>query len=72
MAVLGLCCCTGFSLIVLRGVYSLVVQASLRSGFSCCRAWASGVRASIVAAHGLGSCDSQALEHRLSSCGTWA
>ena len=31
-----------------------------------------GVRASVVAAHGLSSCDSRALERRLSSCGAWA
>ena len=35
-------------------------QASHRGGFSGCRAWALGVRASAVAAH------------RLSGCGIWA
>ena len=39
---------------------------------SRCGAWALGVRASIVVARGLSSCGSQALEHRLSSCGTRA
>ena len=72
MAVLCLCCCTGFSLIVMSGIYALVAQASLCSGFSCCRAWALGVRAPRVAAHGVGSCDPLALEHRLSTCGMWA
>ena len=41
-------------------------------GFSCCGAWALGVRASVVAARGLSSCGSRALERRLSSCGTRA
>ena len=31
-----------------------------------------GMRASVVAAHGLSSCGSQALEHRLNSWGIWA
>ena len=31
-----------------------------------------GAWASVVTAHGLRSCGSRALEHRLSSCGTWA
>ena len=45
----------------------LIVVASL-----CCRAWALGTRASVVVAHGLSSCGSQALERRLSSCGARA
>ena len=48
------------------------VQAPHCSGFSCCGAWAQGARASVVVAHGLGSCGSQALERRLSSCGARA
>ena len=40
-------------------------------GFSSCRARALGVWASVVA-RGLSSGGSQALEHRLSSCGTRA
>ena len=48
------------------------VQASHCSGFSCCRAWALGMRASVVVACGLSSCGLWALEHRLSSCGTRA
>ena len=32
----------------------------------------SGAQASVVTACGLSSCVSQALEHRLNSCGTWA
>ena len=48
------------------------VRASHCGGFSCCQAWALGVRASVVATRGLSSCGSRALECRLSSCGTWA
>ena len=44
-------------------------QASDCSGFSCCGAWALGVWASVVVAHGLSSYGSRAVEHRLSSCG---
>ena len=40
-------------------------QASHYGGFSCCSAWALGVRASVVVAHGLSSCGLQALECRL-------
>ena len=41
LAVLGLCCCTGFS-VVAASVSSCSVQASHCTGFSCCRAWAPG------------------------------
>ena len=57
MAALGLCC---------------GARASLCGAFSCCGAWALGTWASVVVAHGLSSCGSQALECRLSSCGVWA
>ena len=46
--------------------------ASHCSGFSCCGAWALGAQASVVVAHGLSSCGSQALERRLNSCGARA
>ena len=36
-------------------------------GFSCCGARALGSQTSVVAAYGLNSCSSQALEHRLNS-----
>ena len=49
-----------------------VVWASHRGGFSCCGARAPGTRVFIVAARGLSSCGSQALEHRLSGRGAWA
>ena len=44
-------------------------QASHCGGFSCCRAQALGMRASVVVARRLSSCGSSALEGRLSSCG---
>ena len=47
-------------------------QASHCGGFFCCGAKVLGVWASVVVAHGLSSCGSQALELRLSSCGTRA
>ena len=37
-------------------------------GFSCCRAWALGMQASVAVAHGISSCGSWALEHRFSTC----
>ena len=46
LAVLGICCCTSFSLVAESVGYSLVVVwASQCGGFSCCRAQARGVRA---------------------------
>ena len=47
-------------------------RASHCGGFSCYGARALGARASVVVVHGLSSCGSQALEGRLSSCGTRA
>ena len=63
MAVLGLCCCAGFSVLAARGatlgaVTSLVAEHRLQS-----------LQAAVVGAHGLSSCCSGALEHR---CGTRA
>ena len=80
LAALGLCCCMrAFSscrllFVVVHGL--LIVVATLRcgawashcGGFSCCGARALGAGASVVVAHGLCSCGSWALEHRLSSC----
>ena len=65
LAVLGLRCCVQAG----GGLLFTVVQASHCDGFSCCRAWALGTRASVVAACGLSGCGSWALEYRLSSCG---
>ena len=53
-------------------LFIAVPRASHYSGFSCCRAWALGARASVVVARRLISCGSWALEHRLSSCGALA
>ena len=73
MAVLGLCCCVrAFSSCGERGLlfiamHRLLIEvASLvaEQGFL-------GARASVVAARGLSSCGSRALERRL-SCGTQA
>ena len=47
-------------------------RASHCGGFSCCRARALGMRASVVVSCKLSSCGSRALEHRLSSCGSRA
>ena len=71
----------GLSLVVASGGYSslkcagvssqclLLLQSmgSMHVGFSSC-----GTRASVVVAHGLSRCGSQALEHRLTSCGAQA
>ena len=73
LAALGLRCrAWAFSSCGERGLLCCSAQASHCSGFSCCRAWALGTRASVVVAHGLSSCGSRALEHRLSSCGARA
>ena len=47
-------------------------RASHCGGFSCCGAWALGVRASVVVARELSSRGLRALERRLSSCGARA
>ena len=69
LAVLGLrCCMRAFSSCGERGpTLRCSAQASHCGGFSCCGAQALGVWASVVVAHGLSSCGSQALECRLSS-----
>ena len=68
---LGLCCCSDFSLITAGGGYSpagvcglLTAEASLLAELGL-----QGVQASLAATRGLSRCGSQALEHRLSSCG---
>ena len=74
LAVLGLrCCARAFSSCGEQGAtLCCSAQASHCGGFSCCRAWALGTRASVVVTRELSSCGSRALERRLSSCGTWA
>ena len=66
-AALGLRCCAGaFLWLQLAGAtLSCGVQPSHCGDFSCCRAQALGAWASVVVAHGLSSCGSQALECRL-------
>ena len=59
----------GFLWLWQAGALHCGAQASHCGGFSCCRTWALGARASVVVAHGLSSCGSRALERRLSSCG---
>ena len=55
LAALGLrCCAPAFSSCGERGLLFVVVRrASHYGGFSCCRAWALGARASVVVACGL-------------------
>ena len=66
MAVLGLHCYTGSSLVAGHGLLTAVAFPIY------CRAWAVGCRASVVAAHGLNRYCSQALEHRCNGCGALA
>ena len=73
LAALGLLCCAqAFSRCGERGLLCCGARASHCGGFSCCGAWALGTWVSVVAARGLSSCGSRALEHRLSSCGAQA
>ena len=74
VAVVGLCCFVGFSLVAVSESYSTVAvlellpgEASLVVEQRLSGAWASGVAAGV-----LSSCGSRAAEHRLSSCDTWA
>ena len=74
LVALGLSCCAqAFSSCSERGLLFVVVCGLLIAVASlCCRAWALGVRASVVVAGRLSSCGSRALECRLSSCGAQA
>ena len=66
LAVLGLCCCAGFSLVVRSGGSCLAgMRASHHAGLSCC-----GTQ--VLGHEGFSSCRSRAPEHRLSSCGAQA
>ena len=70
LAALGLHCCTRvFSSCGKWGLLFVVVRGLLIA-MAWARAWALGIWASVVAACGLSSCGSRALERRLSSCGT--
>ena len=73
LATLGLrCCAWAFSSCGEWGLLFVAVRGLLIAVASRCRARALGMRASVVVAHGLSSCGPQALERRLSSCGTRA
>ena len=70
----GLCCCTQVfsscreigddSLVVVCGLLIVVASLVRQHGLQ-------GTQASVAVAHGLSSCISLALEHRLGSWGTW-
>ena len=66
LAVLGLHCCPGFSLVAASGGCSLAVVPGLLIWWRLLL-WSTGSRAL-----GLHSCSSWALEHKLSSCGPQA
>ena len=66
------CCAPAFSSCSERGLLFIAVRGLLIAVASCCGAQALGTWASVVVARGLNSCGSRALEHRLSSCDTWA
>ena len=74
LSALGLrCCARAFSSCGERGLLFVAVHGLLIVVASlCCGAWTLGTRASVIVAHGLSSCGSQALELRLSSCGARA
>ena len=74
MAALGLrCCAWAFSSLGKWGLLFAVVHVLLIAVASLVgRARALGIRASVVAAHGLSSCGLWAPERSLSSCGVWA
>ena len=72
LAVLGLhCFAPAFFSCCKRATLLCGMQSSLSGCFSC-GAQALGVWASVVLAHGLGSCGLWAPELSLSSCGPWA
>ena len=54
------------------GLLFVAVRGLLSAVASRCGARALGAQASVVVTCRLSSCGLRALEHRLSSCGTWA
>ena len=67
---LGLHCCTDFSLVSASRSFSLVeVCGLLIAVASVVQHGLQGAWTSVVGAHGLGSCSSWAPEYRLHSCG---
>ena len=70
LAVLGLSCCVGFSLVVvIRGYSPVLYLGFLLSGFSCSRAQVPDAWASVIAAPRLQRPDSVAMEQGL-NCST--
>ena len=70
LAVLGPHCCSGFSLVLASRGFSLAaVPGFLTAVALVARHTLRGSQASVIAAHGLSSWGSLALEHRLYSCG---
>ena len=63
LAVLGLHCCTGISLLAASGGYSLVAMLRLLIAVA-------SLVAEVLGYLGSSSCGSWALEHRFSSCDT--
>ena len=72
LAVQGLHCHVGFSLVSVNGGFSLVHGLLIAMGSFVLKHRLQDTWASVLSAHGLSSCHSQILEHRLNSCGTWA
>ena len=74
LAVLGLCCCMGFSLLSASSGYSLVMLLRLPIAVASLVAehGLQGVQASVVTSHGLSICGSQALSAFLQTCGALA
>ena len=77
LALLGLHCCSGFSLVACGGggggTYSLVAMCGLLIAVTFLveqRLWDAWVSVAMV--RRLNSCGFWTLEHRLNSCGTWA
>ena len=59
LAVLGLHCCPGFSLVAENRGYSLAALCGPLSGFSYCGTRALGKRASVPVVHRLSSCSTR-------------
>ena len=74
LAVLGLRCCAGSSLVAASRDYALVAEHRLHT-VAASLVTEHGLQnsqVSVAVACGLSSCSSLTLEHRLNSCGTWA
>ena len=70
LAVLGLHCCTSFSLVVASRGYSLVWCVGFSSQRLLLGTWALGHLGFRSCSVWFSSCGSKALEHRLNNCGT--